>query len=199
MDCLSNYGDPSEEVPAVDMTVIDAATFVNMNPPPGELTFREYCDELKDKLSMIERAVTRMDAVFDVYKEGSLKSQTREKRGTRIRVSVREHAPVLKNFTNFMRCDASKTELFAMISQKASSLSMPIVVGTVSEGVVTNQPSLNSLRNQSSPCNHEEADTRLILHVLNGSSCGFKKISIITVDTNVVVILLYDFFSLDLD
>ena len=148
---------------------------------------------------MIGRAVTRMDAVFDVYKEGSLKSQTREKRGTGIRVSVREHAPVLKNFTNFMRCDASKTELFVMISQKASSLSTPIVVGTVSEGVVTNQPSLNSLRNQISPCNHEEADTRLILHVLNGLSCGFKKISVITVDTNVVVILLYDFFSLDLD
>ena len=71
-----------------------------------------------------------------------------------------------------------------MISQKASRLSMPIVVAAVSEDVVTNQPSLNSLHNQLSPCNHEEADTRLILHVLNGSFCGFKKISIVTVDTD---------------
>ena len=199
LDCLNNYGDPSEEVPAVDMTVIDGATLLNMNPPFGELRFREYCNELKDKLSIIGRGFTRMDAVFDVYKEGSLKSQTLEKRGTGIRVSVREHAPVLKNFTNLTGRDANKTELFDMISQKSSSLPTPFVVATVSEGVGTNQPSLNSLHNQLSPCTHEEADTRLILHILNGSSCGFKKISIITVDTDVVVILLYHFFSLDLD
>ena len=93
---------------------------------------------------MIGRRVTRMDAVFDVYKEGSLNSQTREKRGTGIRVSVREHALVLKSFTNFMTCYANKTKLFAMISLKASSLSMSIVVVTVSEGVVTNQWSLIS-------------------------------------------------------
>ena len=138
LDCLNNYGDPSEEAPAVDMIEIDGTVFVNKNPQRCELTLGEYCDELKDKLCMIGNGVTRMEAVFDVYKEGSLKSQTSEKRGTGIRVSVREHTHVLKNFTNFMKCDANKTELFSMLSQKVSSLSMPIVVATVSEGVVTN-------------------------------------------------------------
>ena len=104
-------------------------------------------------------------------------------------------APVWKNFNNFMRCDANKTELFTMISQKASSLSTPIVVATVSEGIVTSEPSLNSLHNQLSPCNHEEAHTCLILHILKGSS----KNSIVSVDTDVVVISFYHFFLLDLD
>ena len=62
-DCLNNYGDSSEEVPAVDLTVIDGAAFVNMNPPFGKLTFEEYCDKLKDKLG---HGVTRMDTVFDI-------------------------------------------------------------------------------------------------------------------------------------
>ena len=47
------------------------------------------------------------------------------------------------------------------------------------------------------PCNHEEADTRLLLHVLDGA--GIKKISIITVDTDFVVIAIQHFSVLDLE
>ena len=37
-------------------------------------------------------------------------------------------------------------------------------------------------------CNHEEADTRLLLDFLDGANSGIKKVPIITVDTDVVVI-----------
>ena len=49
------------------------------------------------------------------------------------------------------------------------------------------------------PCIHEETDTRLLLHVLNGANSGIKKISIIIVDTDVVVIALRHFFTLSLE
>lgn len=48
------------------------------------------------------------------------------------------------------------------------------------------------------PCNHEEADTRLLLHVLDASLKGFNKISIVTVDTDVVVIALFHFFDMNI-
>ena len=47
-----------------------------------------------------------------------------------------------------------------------------------------------------SPCNHEEADTRIFLHVLDCIRNGFKEIKIITVNTDVVVIALVCFFLL---
>ena len=48
------------------------------------------------------------------------------------------------------------------------------------------------------PCNHEEADTRLLLHALGASKSEFKRLLIVTVDTDVVVLVLCYFFNLDL-
>ena len=39
-----------------------------------------------------------------------------------------------------------------------------------------------------SPCNQEEADTRLILHAYHAACASYKKISIRTVDTDVLVL-----------
>ena len=39
------------------------------------------------------------------------------------------------------------------------------------------------------PCNHEEADTRIVIHVLHALQSGCKSVVIRTVDTDVVVIL----------
>jgi len=140
-----------------------------MNPPRDATTFGGYCGELKDKLKAIGKGLTRLDVVFDIYKEGSLKSQTRENRGAGIRVSVREYTPVLKNFTSFMRNDLNKTELFVMLAHSITSISNPTIVSTNLEKVETNDHDANNL--DLAPCNHEEADTRLLLHVMTFTGC----------------------------
>ena len=147
---------------------------------------------MKDKLKTIGNGLARVDVVFDIYKDKSSKSQTRENRDAGIRVS-----PVLKNFTSFMRNDLNKTELLVMLAQPFTAIANPTIVATNLENVVTNDLSLNN--QELALCNHDEADTRLFLHVLSGSSCGYKKISIVTVDIDVIVISLYHFFSLDLE
>ena len=43
------------------------------------------------------------------------------------------------------------------------------------------------------PCNHEEADTRIVIHVLHALQSGCKSVVIRTVDTDVVVILVGKF------
>ena len=47
-----------------------------------------------------------------------------------------------------------------------------------------------------SPCRHEEADTRLLLHAANAAKCGLKKVMLRTVDTDVVVIAIGAFHDL---
>ena len=41
------------------------------------------------------------------------------------------------------------------------------------------------------PCNHEEADTRMMLHAAAAMKCGHRKIAIRTVDTDVVVLAVW--------
>ena len=48
-------------------------------------------------------------------------------------------------------------------------------------------------------CNHEEADSRLLLHVLVASNKVFRKVFIVAVDTDIVVISLYHSFSFKLE
>ena len=144
LKCLDAYGTPSDESPAVQIKVIDGAAFVNMNPPRGASTFGNYCSELKDKLKTIGNDLARVDVAFDIYKDKSLKSQTRENRGAGIRVSVRENTPVLKNFASFMRNDLNKTELFATLAQSFTAIANPTIVATNLENVVTNDLSLNN-------------------------------------------------------
>ena len=38
------------------------------------------------------------------------------------------------------------------------------------------------------PCNHEEADTRMLLHAADAVQCGFTKILLRTVDTDVLIL-----------
>ena len=45
-------------------------------------------------------------------------------------------------------------------------------------------------------CNHEEADTRIVIHVYDALERGAKKVMVRTVDTNVVVILIGQFYNI---
>lgn len=46
------------------------------------------------------------------------------------------------------------------------------------------------------PCTHDEADTRMFVHLKHAVTLGFKEASLRTVDTDVVVIALYHFEEL---
>ena len=70
------------------------------------------------------------------------------------------------------------------------------IVATIGNKIVSNS-SLEKLNME--PYNHEEGDTRLFLHVLDGANSGIKKVSIITADTDVVVIAMRHLFTLNLE
>ena len=122
--------DVTYDAPDVSMKVVDEAAFVNMNRPKSSTTYGKYCeDELLSKLKFTSQNTKKLDLVFDVYNENSLKSQTRENRGGRMRISVGKDTPICKDFQKFMRNDTNKTELFKMIAEAV--IQIPETLATI--------------------------------------------------------------------
>ena len=131
----------------------------------------------------------RIDIVWDVYLADSLKASMREKRGKGTRKRVAPSTVMLKNWTDFLRVDENKTELFAFLSRQAAH--RPLAEGkelyaTDGSGVLCLPADL--CLTHLAPCSQEEADTRLFLHLADAVQKGSKKVTIRTVDTDVVVL-----------
>ena len=87
-----------------------------------------------------------------------------------------------------------QSELFAFLTSKVAQFSWPpdkAVYVTPEQGVVSIGDN-SAMQN----CNHEEADTRIVVHVLHALTHGAKTILVRTVDTDVVVILAGTFHDL---
>ena len=59
----------------------------------------------------------RVDVAFDTYKEQSLKTATRVKRGKDVRRKVQENSVEPTNWKDFLHLDQNKTELFHFLSK----------------------------------------------------------------------------------
>ena len=81
---------------------------------PGDAkTFQDYVDELFAPAVNFElHNFDRVAVVFDTYRETSLKTTTRHKRGNCIRRKVGQNSQLSKDWSAFFRIDENKTELF---------------------------------------------------------------------------------------
>ena len=129
----------------------------------------------------------RIDIVWDTYQPDSLKTGTREKRGSGARRRVAPTVKIPPNWKSFLRIDDNKTELFGLLAQEVRSIEAAgkDVYSTYGNQVVSNttRENLEDLQ----PCNHEEADTRIFLHVLDAVK-QHRRIMIRTIDTDVFVL-----------
>ena len=94
------------------------------------------------------------------------------------------------NWQDFLRNDKNKIELFQYLAQQAiGTIKQKTVMSTLEATVICNQTGedLTSV----SECNHEEADTRIFIHVRDAAIKGYSKILLRTVDTDVVVLAVY--------
>ena len=119
----------------------------------------------------------------------TLKATARAKRGKGVRRRVVDSAPIPGNWQNFLRVDLNKKELFCFLSKalvESFKQDKKELVVTDGEQVLCVPPQcdIHSL----SPCNHEEADSRMMLHVAHASQHGHQQILVRTVDTDVVVL-----------
>ena len=89
----------------------------------------------------------------------------------------------------------NKKELFSYLSDTAvKNICDKAVFATQGEQVLTNRnrENMNSLM----PCTHEEADTRMFVQASDAAEYGYEKITIRTVDSDVLVIAVSAFQDL---
>lgn len=197
---ISASNSDSPQSPAVDAKLLDGSVIVNMLLPKSCAIFGDYAEQVFIPYILRNlQTCKRLDVVWDRYINNSLKSSARQKRGSGNRVIVKNSTPIPKNWNSFLRVDENKSELYQYLSQCILKLSPEgkELYSTEDKNVVSSQGCDAGVA--MAPSDHEEADTRLILHALHCAQCGHKRVMIRSVDTDVVVLAIANFHALGLD
>ena len=196
--CLESLVPTEDSQPTATTIVLDGAAIVNMLKPGVSKNFDEYAGQVfMPYINAQLRIARRVDIVWDQYVPHSLKGMTRKKRGKGTRRRVAGQVPIPGNWQEFLRVDENKTELFIFLTNFAMNHQIPDgkeLHATSGEDVLTNSKEQINM----DTCNHEEADTRIFVHVDHATKCGHKNIVIRTVDSDVVVLGVYAARVLDI-
>ena len=133
--------------------------------------------------------MSRLDVVWDSYKVDSLKATARAKRSKGVHWRVVALAPIPGNWQDFLHVDLNKTNFFSFLSKtliQSFEEDNKELVATDGEQVPC-APSQHET-NLLAPCNHEEADSRMMLHAAHAARHGHQRILVRTVDTDFVVL-----------
>ena len=96
---------PSQsDPPEFELTIIDGAAIINALTPDANKTFKEYAaQKFIPRIAKLLSNVLRIDVVFDVYLENSLKNSARLHRGEGSRKRVKDNYKVPTNWKAFLR------------------------------------------------------------------------------------------------
>jgi hypothetical protein len=109
----------------------------------------------------------------------------RDSRGQGKRKSVTPETVIPQNWSSFLRVDANKTELFNYLAQCVIAIETEKLIVTTQGSIVLSNHAFD--QSGLSPCTHEEADTRMMVHLVHAAQHN-KRVMIRTVDTDVVVL-----------
>ena len=146
---------------------------------------------------------TRVDVIFDRYITPSIKSVARTKRGESGERRLKEDISVpagRDTWKKFLHNSNNKSELYRLLAKSITtqhSLNKD-TVATIDDTILAYKHSSNMNLEDLTPCNHEEADTRIFLHAGNASNNGHASVTIRSSDTDVLVIGIHHFKALNL-
>lgn len=193
------------QLPKSDMSscmVIDGHALIqSLGKPDGAQTFGDLADRFFNNITRpFQAQCARVDVVFDRYFDSSIKDGTRATRMgnksrpiRRIIESCNVKLPF--NWGRFIGLSSNKAELASFISSYIITKADQIPEGCelVLGGGFSDATSVWSSSRQnlgSLQCNHEEADTRLILHANEAKNAGYDRVVIKARDTDVLVLAL---------
>jgi len=163
-----------------------------MLSPGSAKTFLDYCSAvLWPFVKRLLQSVQRIDIVFDRYMHTSLKSETRESRGSGQKINVRLNTVIPKTFSKFLAVADNKQQLFRVIADffMSQPTDHKVLICTVEDRACTSHTDYDI--SSISPCTAEEADGRLLLHAKHAAENGCSNVTVRTVDSDVVVIATY--------
>lgn len=196
LGCIEPTGqhavDEKEILSSCSAYIIEGAFLVHMLKPGTNKTFQEYASNVFNKyLKTFINNYERVDIIWDVYKVRSIKNGTRVARGTGCRQKVSANVRLPKSWEVFLRVAENKTGLFEYLAQEMFNdpdikLSHTIIVSTFGDSVLSNRNFVN--RCNMEPCDHEESDTRVMVHLRDMVDAGHTDILLKSVDSDVVVL-----------
>ena len=113
---FDKYVEPSTSRPQSTAEVVDGAVVVQAVLPQGSNSSEQYCrkDFAGYILRFQQQGLARIDVIFNVYLEQSIKSATRSKWGQGKRIKVVKGTPLPRNWKFFLRVrQQDKTVSFA--------------------------------------------------------------------------------------
>ena len=160
---------------------------VHFLKPGASASFADYSrDVFCPYISSQLKEVSRVDIIWDRYFADSLKGEIRAKRGEGKRRRVEATTKLPKNWQDFLKSEENKEELFHFLSKESVKLKDPgQIISTLEDNVLHKEEDCSL---HLSPCNHEEADTRIFIHLADCIQKGHSNVMIRTVDTDVVVL-----------
>ena len=147
-------------------------------------------------------SATRMDFIFDTYVAGSVKDAERLRRTKTTPIdihSIAANVPLPKNLNTFWPSSSNKTMLQVffkehIISEANTKFPHATVVmsGTGGDAPTPAVSFQNSIVQLPELCyDIEEADLRIIPHAMHAARAGYKRIVVLSSDTDVLVLLIY--------
>jgi hypothetical protein len=184
--------------------LVDAPALIQaIGKPDNAKTFGDLGDAFSSNIfSRFGSVYSRVDVIFDRYLEDSIKAGTRTQRTGKIRPVRRvidsKDVKLPQNWKQFITLPANKSELASFLSttliEKASTLNQLsqdhelVISGGFSDPLKVWSSRTRDLDMMRS--NHEEADTRLILHTLDAHTNGYGRAVLSCRDTDVLVLAL---------
>lgn len=180
--------------------VIDGQALVMaIGKPDKATTFGGLADTFVKCVFQKGSSYSRIDVVFDRYRNTSIKSSTRTRRskgahGIR-RVIEDRNVPLPHNWQSFLAVKENKADLAnflsnELIDQSQNQAKTVIVAGGFVDEMET-KCSNDSLSVNDLKANHEEGDTRLVLHAIHMSNVmNMSNIVLTARDVDVLIILL---------
>lgn len=185
--------------------VLDGMAVVQMVKTAGARTFGELANNYYNTITapLGKCNCNRVDVVFDRYdKEHSIKESERQRRGSSSGYEIRiagPSTPVPKQWLRYISNPVNKTNLQKFLSDEWTAIAKSklkpdqklVLAGCFENGedvrlLTTDQEcSLHHLQ-----CDHEEADTRMLLHAKDCSR-DHPRVVVQSPDTDVAVLCLY--------
>ena len=166
---------------------------INMLKPDliNEKTFNDWAtNRVIPYLRLITEGASRLDVVNDVYKQDSLKSHVRDTRGIGTKIAkISKSTQLPKDWKSFLRNDSNKTLLISYLADEVMTQMKEegkIILFSTGDQIRSVPASRDNSALQ--PCNHEEADSRIFLHIADAAETGNSSFMIRTNDTDVVVL-----------
>ena len=119
---------------------------------------------------------------------------TREKRGKGIQREVAGRNKLSNNWADFLHDSGNKRQVFSFLSNKLEVLECIEGKQIFTSG--TTSVTATGASHYMPECNHEEADTRMLLHLQDALENGATTCLVRTVDTDVIVIIVGKFHYL---